>query len=82
MVYTGLEVGITTGNAECKSCEFIDPNGKKYWNSEFLPCTLLKVFDKSEAGEWTANCNNEKKSKPTVYKFNLIVKSKTDETGE
>lgn len=80
-VHTGEEYAIWIGSAECKlSCEFIDPNGIKHSNlGGKLKCVLKKIFDESEAGKWTANCNNiEDKAKPIVYKFNLIVETGDD----
>lgn len=73
IVRFGEKFTVWSGNENCKSCEFIDPLGNKYQNYKNMPCALVKLFKRSEAGEWTTLCNVEGNTKPLVFKFNLIV---------
>lgn len=67
---------ITIGSEECLSCEFFDPQGKRYFINKVGQCLLKKNFGKNHAGVWLANCNFPGKMEQFVYKFNLTVTDK------
>lgn len=73
---------ITIGSDKCWTCDFFDPQGRKYFFSTAGQCSLTRIFKRNDAGVWHARCNwPDGEKEPLVYQFNLTVTDKQSTTG-